>query len=204
MMRKSSILLSVAAASALLVTGCSSDSTDAAPSSLEITTPSPTMDGGVCPENDPPANTQPQWRLQGATGSLAVAGSTDDAAPLIKVTTPFTVNETQVKTLAPGTGLEITDDTAANVCYEGVNGRDGEAFDSAYQRGTPFRLRPTNVVPGFRQALLGQRVGASVAVAMTPADGYPDGSPDGTIRAGDTIVFVFKIMAAERDAQGAD
>ncbi|WP_226995613.1 FKBP-type peptidyl-prolyl cis-trans isomerase [Gordonia phthalatica] len=200
MMRKSSILLSVAAASTLLVTGCSSDSTDAAPTSLEITRPSPIMDGGVCPENDPPAGTQPQWQLDGATGSLAVAGSTADAGPLIKVTTPLTVNETQVKTLTPGTGQEVTDDSAVNVCYEGVNGRDGEAFDSSYQKGTPTRLRPDSVIPGMRQALLGQRVGANVAVVMTPADCYPTGTPDGTIRAGDSIVFVLKIMAAERDS----
>ena len=199
MIRKSSILLTVAAASLLTVTACSSDGSEAAPTSLEITRPSPTMDGGVCPEKDPPADTRPQWQLDGATGSLAVAGPTDDAGPLINVTAPLTVNATQVKTLTPGTGQEVTDDSAVNVCYEGVNGRDGEVFDSAFQRGTPTRLRPDRVVPGFRQALLGQRVGASVAVVMTPADGYPTGTPDGTIREGDSIVFVLKIMAAERD-----
>ncbi|MBM7367051.1 FKBP-type peptidyl-prolyl cis-trans isomerase [Gordonia hydrophobica] len=205
MLRKSSILLSVAAASVLLVTGCSSDTgtDDATPSSLEITRPSPTMDGGVCPDNDPPAGTQPQWQIDGATGSLAVAGSTATAGPMIKVTAPLTVDETTVKTLAPGTGQEITDDSAVNVCYEGVNGRDGQAFDSSYQRGKPVRLRPDSVVPGFRKALLGQRVGASVAVVMTPADGYPQGTPDGSIKSGDSIVFVLKIMAAERDASDA-
>ncbi|EGD55785.1 FKBP-type peptidyl-prolyl cis-trans isomerase [Gordonia neofelifaecis] len=133
----------------------------------------------------------------GTTGTLEVAAATDSAGPLIKVTPPFSVDETQVKTLVTGTGDEITDDSIVNVCYEGVDGRDGQTFDSTYQKGSPARLHADGVVPGFRRALVGQQVGASVAVAMTSADGYPDGSPDGTIKPGDTIVFVLKIMAAE-------
>lgn len=196
-MKATSAILIPAAACALLLTGCSSGSSDTASTSLTVTQASATMDGGVCPEADPPSTTDVQWTVSGTTGSLAVAGSTDTAGPLINVTTPFSVDETQVKTLTPGTGAEITDEMAVNVCYEGVDGRDGQAFDSSYQRGTPARLRPDSVVPGFRRALVGQKVGASVAVAMTPDDGYPDGSPDGTIKSGDTIVFVLKIMAAE-------
>lgn len=199
MMRKSSILFP-ALACALLVAGCSSDGSDAAPSSLDVTRATPIIDGGFCPQDDPPANTTPEWTVDGATGRVSIAGSTDAVGPLIKVTAPFTVNETQVKTLSPGDGEEVTDDSAANVCYEGVNGRDGDVFDSSYQRGTPLRMRPDGVVPGFRQALLGQRVGASVAVVMTSADGYPDGTPDGRIRPGDSLIFVLKITAAERDS----
>ncbi|MGB3887773.1 FKBP-type peptidyl-prolyl cis-trans isomerase [Gordonia sp. (in: high G+C Gram-positive bacteria)] len=194
---KCAILIPVAA-SALLVAGCSSGSSDSVPTSLTITQATPAMEGGVCPEADPAVTTGPQWTISGATGKLAVAAATDTAGPLIKVTAPFSVDETQVKTLEAGTGKEITDEMAVNVCYEGVDGRDGQVFDSSFQRGTPLRLRTDGVVPGFRRALVGQRVGASVAVAMTPDDGYPDGSPDGTIKPGDTIIFVLKIMAAEK------
>ncbi|GAA2378766.1 MULTISPECIES: FKBP-type peptidyl-prolyl cis-trans isomerase [Gordonia] len=197
-MKRKSLLLVPAAAALLAVAGCSSDDTaGSAQTSLDVTTPSPTMDGGMCPEADPPADTRPQWQVMGATGSAEIAASTDTAGPLIKITPPFSVDETQVKTLAPGTGDEITDASIVNVCYEGVDGRDGQTFDSSYQKGTPTRLHADGVVPGFRKALVGQRVGASVAVVMTSADGYPDGSPDGTIKPGDSIVFVLKIMAAE-------
>ncbi len=192
-----SLVLVPAAMTALMLTGCSSGSGGDAAPSLTVTSAAPTMDGGVCPEADPPADTAPTWKVTGATGTLAVAPSTDEAGPLIKVGAPLSVVETQVRTLTPGTGAVIDDDSIVNVCYEGVNGRDGQAFDSSYQRGTPARLRVDGVVPGFRQALIGQRVGASVAVVMTADDGYPQGSPDGTIKPGDSIVFVLKIMAAE-------
>jgi len=196
-MKRKTLLLIPALACALIVTGCSGDTGDAADSSLKVTRATPFMEGGVCPEADPPADTKAQWEVTGASGSAAIAGSTDEFAPLIKVTAPLTVDETQVRTLTAGDGDEITDDSIVNVCYKGVNGRNGEVFDSAYQRGTPTRMRADSVVPGFRKALVGQRVGASVGVVMTSADGYPEGSPDGTIRPGDSIVFVLKIMAAE-------
>lgn len=49
---------------------------------------------------------------------------------------------------------------------------------------------------GFQKAIAGQKVGSTVAVAMTPADGYPDGQPSAGIRAGDSLIFAIKILSA--------
>jgi peptidylprolyl isomerase len=149
------------------------------------TCPTATADGGA-----------PEWTLNGTTGSVEVTGSTDAAAPNVKVGAPFSVDETQVQTLQAGDGPVVSPTATVSVCYMGVNGRDGSVFDSSYQRGAPEQFPLTGVVPGFQKAIAGQKVGSTVAVAMTSADGYAQGQPAAGIRPGDTLVFAIKILNA--------
>lgn len=191
-----------AAAFAVTLTACGSDT--ATPSASKSAT-SPAVASPVtqaagpdatCP-TAPPANAgSPEWTLPGATGSVAVTGSTDTAAPVVKVTTPFSVTATQVHTLQAGDGPVVAPTATVSVCYEGVNGRDGNVFDSSYQRGEPAQFSLDGVVPGFQKAIAGQKVGSTVAVAMVSADGYPDGEPRAGILPGDTLVFAIKILSA--------
>lgn len=174
------LALSACVGATLAVTACGSSEAQAA----------------ACPTAPPSATTAAEWTLPGTTGSVAVTGSTDTAAPLITVTPPFTVAETQVHTLVPGSGAVVGDAATVSVCYQGVNGRDGSVFDSSYQRGTPVDFPLGGVVPGFQKAIAGQRVGSTVAVAMTSADGYPNGQPAAGILPGDSLIFAIKILDA--------
>jgi FKBP-type peptidyl-prolyl cis-trans isomerase len=151
---------------------------------------------GTCPTASPPSGGTPEWTFAGATGSVAVTGSTDTAAPSVNVTTPFSVGQTQVHTLHAGNGPVVAPTATVSVCYMGVNGRDGSVFDSSYQRGAPVDFPLNGVVPGFQKAISGQTVGSTVAVAMTSADGYPNGQPSAGIRPGDSLVFAIKILSA--------
>ena len=157
-------------------------------------TQSPVVDAASCPTTVPAAGGAPEWTLPGATGSVAVTGSTDTAAPEITVQGPFSVTETQVHTLVAGDGPVVAPTATVSVCYEGVNGRDGSIFDSSYQRGEPAEFPLDRVVPGFQKAIAGQHVGSTVAVAMSSADGYPDGQPSAGIAPGDTLVFAIKVL----------
>lgn len=149
-----------------------------------------------CPTAPPANGATPEWTLDGTTGSVAVTGSTESAAPRIDVSAPFSVTQTQVHTLQTGNGPTVSDTAKVSVCYMGVNGRDGSVFDSSYTRGAPVDFPLNGVVPGFRKAIAGQKVGSTVAVAMTSADGYPDGQPSAGIRPGDTLVFAIKVLSA--------
>lgn len=148
-----------------------------------------------CP-TAPSAGGSPEWTLNGGSGSIAVIGSTDTAAPSVNVNGPFTTAQTQVQTLHAGNGPVVAPTSTVSVCYMGVNGRDGSVFDSAYQRGEPAQFSLTQVVPGFQKAIAGQKVGSTVAVAMAPADGYPDGQPSAGIKPGDSLIFAIKILDA--------
>jgi FKBP-type peptidyl-prolyl cis-trans isomerase len=166
-----------------------------APTVLILAASGPANAAGSCP-TAPPNGGAPDWTLAGATGSVAVTGPTDTTAPRVSVTAPFSVTQTQVHTLRAGDGPVVAATARVSVCYMGVNGRDGSVFDSSYDRGAPVEFPLGGVVPGFQKAIAGQTVGSTVAVAMVPADGYPDGQPSAGIRAGDTLIFAIKILSA--------
>jgi FKBP-type peptidyl-prolyl cis-trans isomerase len=151
---------------------------------------------GSCPTAAPQNGGAPDWSLAGNTGSIAVTGSTDTTAPRVNVAAPFSVTQTQVHTLHAGDGPVVPGTARVSVCYMGVNGRDGSVFDSSYERGAPVDFPLGGVVPGFQKAIAGQNVGSTVAVAMTSADGYPDGQPSAGIRPGDTLIFAIKVLSA--------
>ncbi|WP_167679205.1 FKBP-type peptidyl-prolyl cis-trans isomerase [Rhodococcus sp. B10] len=170
-----------------MLSGCSSDSSEPSDAGSAPSTTS-------CPTEAPSDAGDPEWTLDGDTGSVAVIGSTDSTTPSVQVEAPFAVSETQVHTLNEGSGPVVADTAQVAVCYMGVNGRDGSVFDSSYERGTPAEFPLTGVVTGFQKAIAGQTVGSKVAVAMTSADGYPDGQPRAGIEAGDSLVFVIDIL----------
>jgi FKBP-type peptidyl-prolyl cis-trans isomerase len=151
---------------------------------------------GSCPTAAPQSGGTPDWTLAGTTGSIAVTGSTDTTAPHVNVTAPFSVTQTQVHTLHAGNGPVVPGTATVSVCYMGVNGRDGSVFDSSYDRGAAVDFPLNGVVPGFQKAITGQTVGSTVGVAMTSADGYPNGQPSAGIRPGDTLIFAIKILSA--------
>ncbi|MBA0047247.1 FKBP-type peptidyl-prolyl cis-trans isomerase [Mycobacteroides sp. LB1] len=193
----SAVLLACAAPFVMTLAACGSDtktSSASSPSGAEVATSSPTAASG-CP-TAAPANGAVDWTLPGATGSVAVTGSTDNTAPQVKVEAPFSVTTTQVHTLKAGDGPVIADTATVSVCYMGVDGRDGTVFDSSYERGTPAEFPLDGVVPGFQKAIAGQKVGSTVAVAMASADGYPNGQPSAGIQKGDTLIFAIKILSA--------
>lgn len=185
------VLLPVVAASLTLgLAACGADSdTGSAQSSSPATT--------TCPSAAPASSDKPAWSLRGTTGHVNVVASTSTTAPAINMTTPFAVDETVVHTLRAGDGEVVPDTATVNVCYLGVNGRDGKQFDSSYVGGLPAQFSLDRVVTGFRKAIAGQKIGSSVAVAMTSEDGYPDGNAAAGIDKGDTLVFELTIVSVD-------
>jgi hypothetical protein len=194
-----SFIVTVTACGSSEDTPSASTSSALTSSTVDVSTASTTETAtaaGTCPTAAPQGGGTPEWTLPGATGSVAVSGSTDTTAPSVKVEGPFSVTETQVHTLRAGEGPVVADTATVSVCYMGVNGRDGTVFDSSYEQGAPVDFPLDRVVPGFQKAIAGQKVGSTVAVAMTPADGYPEGQPSAGIQKGDTLVFAIKVLSA--------
>ena len=198
----SAAVVASAAPLIMVLAACGTDAdTSSAPTSTSAADPfsAPSIaetatEAATCPSAAPASGGTPEWTLPGATGSVAVTGSTDKTAPLVDVTAPFSVTETQVQTLQPGDGPVVADTATVSVCYMGVNGRDGSVFDNSYERGEPVEFPLDGVVKGFQKAIAGQTVGSTVGVAMTSADGYPDGEPRAGIEPGDSLVFAIKIL----------
>lgn len=103
--------------------------------------------------------------------------------------------KTQIAVLKQGDGATVGAGDTVTVQYQGTNWRTGKIFDQSWGKA-PAQFPTTGVIPGFSKALVGQKVGSQVLAVIAPADGYgpQGGTPDGSISATDTIVFVIDIL----------
>jgi len=122
----------------------------------------------------------------------------DDGAPTITVPDADPPTELVAQPLIEGEGPEVASGQSITVHYTGVLWDTGEVFDSSWEKGSPatFDIGTGAVIPGWDEGLVGQTVGSQVLLVVPPDKGYPEGSPDGSIKAGDTIVFVVDILDA--------
>ncbi|UWX95779.1 FKBP-type peptidyl-prolyl cis-trans isomerase [Arthrobacter zhaoxinii] len=127
-----------------------------------------------------------------ADGKLPEVKFAEDGTP--SITVPEGAEEPDrliVKVLEEGDGpvLESTGTVVAD--YLGVGLRDGETFDSSYERGEPAEFPLANVVSGWTYGLAGQKAGSKVLLVLPSELAYGDpssgGSPSGP------LVFVVDI-----------
>lgn len=106
--------------------------------------------------------------------------------------------DTAREVLREGDGEVVEAGQRVTVEYVGVNGTDGEVFDTSYGRQPATFTLDESVIAGFAQGLEGVPVGSRVVVAVAPDDGYgPQGGvPDAGIGAEDTLVFVIDVTSA--------
>ena len=101
----------------------------------------------------------------------------------------------QMARVIDGDGQEVYAGASVIVQYMGINMTTGKEFDSSWSRGQPTTLATSNLVPGFRDALVGQKVGSRVLVVIPPALGYgSQGTIDGRVGPNDSMFFVIDIL----------
>ena len=118
----------------------------------------------------------------------------DDGAPTVTIPDGDEPTETKVAVLKQGDGATVGEGDLVVVQYLGVKWSDGSEFDSSWSRdAAPSQFQTTGVVPGFKKALEGQKVGSQVVVMMPPSDGY--GTTEGHELQKESLVFVVDILA---------
>ncbi len=131
-----------------------------------------------------------------ATDGMPVVELDDAGSPTITIPDADAPAETEVAVLKQGDGAVVGAGDLVTVQYRGVKWSDGSEFDSSWSRdAAPSQFPTSGVVPGFKMALEGQKVGSQVVVAMPPKDGYGEGEPNDTDLTGETLVFVVDILA---------
>jgi len=173
----------------IALTACGSPSASPTPSAAVTPAASPS---GSPSAGLPSDNAATQTDLTGIT----VTGPKGKAPKVTFHPKPFVVDKTQTKVLIEGKGDAARADGYVKINYYGVNGRDGAVFDSSFSRGAPASFPLANVITGFKTGLTGQKVGSRVLVVVPSSEGYGEtGSSDGSIKAGDTLIFVVDILA---------
>lgn len=142
--------------------------------------------------------------LSGCSGnSLAYVGVTGTKKPTIKGVEEFSVDKTAVRVLSKGDGDTVAKGDSIDVNYVVVNGRTGKEFDNSFATGSTslFTLND-KTLKGIYTALVGQKVGSRVLVAIAPKDGFNQAVAQYDLMADDTIVGVFDIVAIHNEAYG--
>lgn len=119
-----------------------------------------------------------------------------DGEPDIAIPDGDAPTELQVAVLKEGDGAAVADGDTTLLHYYGVDWESGESFDSSWSRGAPISIPGNTYVPGFVEALAGQKVGSQVLVVIPPALGYGE-DPEAHDLGGKTLVFVIDILATQ-------
>ena len=123
----------------------------------------------------------------------------DDGEPTITIPDEDPPTELVAQPLIEGDGAEVEAGQTITVHYRGVLWRNGEDFDSSWERDEPasFAIGTGAVIAGWDEGLVGQTVGSQVLLAVPPDAGYGEnGNPAGGIEGDDTLVFVVDILDA--------
>lgn len=139
-----------------------------------------------------------EGEAQPVVDGLPTVELAEDGAPTITIPDADAPSELQIANLIVGDGDEVADGANVTVHYTGMVWATGDIFDSSWVRGEPATFPTGGVIPGFSEALIGQKVGSQVIAVIPPAEGYGDTPPEGSpIGATDTLVFVVDILATQ-------
>lgn len=104
----------------------------------------------------------------------------------------------QTEVLKQGDGDVVENGDQVLVHYTAVNWDGGDVVDSSWERGTPaiFTVaddEQSQVIPGFSEAVIGQRAGSQIGVIVPPSEGYGE-QGTASIPANATLFFVIDIL----------
>lgn len=102
------------------------------------------------------------------------------------------ISQWAVKVLQQGTGAVVKGGDNVTLNYQGTDWDTGKIFDQSYGK-SPATFNTTQVVPGFGNALVGQKVGTKLVVTIPPQYGYGTDTSKSAL-AGQTLVFVIDIQ----------
>ncbi len=178
-MRRNTRLLTVGVISALMLTGCGSDSKSKTSSSSSNTTPLT-----VAPDKVSPMS------------AISVSDANPKAPKITLKAKPFQVNKTTTQVVTAGTGKAIGAKDIAYVSYVAVNGANGKQLTNTFDKNAvAVNLTDNNQFPGLVKALTGQKVGSVLNVAIPPAEGFGgQGSTDYGVTNADSLVFRIKVL----------
>jgi peptidylprolyl isomerase len=178
-------------AAGTLAAGCGSSGS----ASGGATTTTTTTSGATSTSGSTPATTA----ITLVTSGLPAVSNAKNmsSAPAVAAGSTPAPTTLEAEDLVVGTGTAATDGATVKVQYLGASYADGKAFDSSWSRGQPATFPLSGVIPGFKDAIIGMKIGGRREVVIPPALGYgPQGQPP-TIQPNETLVFVIDLLGVQ-------
>lgn len=102
-------------------------------------------------------------------------------------------NGVYYKVIKASNGKKATTSSIVKLNYEGKT-VDGSVFDSSYKRGEAAEMSPTQVIPGFQQALLNMPVGSTWEVYIPSAQAYGEQGSGNKILPNSALIFKIEVL----------
>ena len=131
-----------------------------------------------------------------ATPNVSVSGGFG-ASPSVTIPAKPAAGSLTVKTLVHGSGAALAKGDAfiGNYAVYIWSGKSHRLVQSTFAAKNPQPLLAGQLLPGLRQALVGQKIGSRVLAVIPPADAYgKNGNPQAGIKGTDTLVFVVDML----------
>ncbi len=117
-----------------------------------------------------------------------------DGKPVITIPKADPPAKMVAQPLTTGSGRKVGAKDVIAVHYLGVSWKTGKVIEDKMSGVDGGLLSST--IPGWQKGLVGKKVGQRVLLVLPPADGYPKGSNNPPVEAGDTVVYVVDILYA--------
>ena len=158
----------------------------------------------ACGEDDEPATgggdetaatptPTPTASEDGVEALVQAIGKDTSAKPEVPAPQGEPPPELVIRDIVPGKGAKAKAGDEMSMQYVGISWSNGQQFDASWDRGAQpftFPLGQQQVIPGWDEGLIGIRKGGRRLLIIPPEMGYPEGTPDGAIAPGETLVFV--------------
>jgi FKBP-type peptidyl-prolyl cis-trans isomerase len=128
-----------------------------------------------------------------------VAAGASGQPPKVTIPGAAPPKKLQVRTVIDGSGPQVKGGQVVALQYTGMVWRGGKVFDSSWKAGRVYAttIGTGQVIKGWDESLVGQKVGSRVLLVVPPAWGYGEkGLKQVGIKGTDTLVFAVDILGA--------
>ncbi|HET6965151.1 MAG TPA: FKBP-type peptidyl-prolyl cis-trans isomerase [Acidimicrobiales bacterium] len=193
-------LLLAGVLTALALSGCgSSKSPSGAATSTTVPSATTSPSGSSSPSSgSAPGGTSTDSTLFAAGPVPAVTGATDlQKQPTVAAGSGAPPAKLTGKDLVTGNGATAGPDATVTVQYVGALWSSGKVFDASWTDQGPATFQLSGVIPGFKDAIIGMKVGGRREIVIPPALGYGS-SGQGPIPPNATLVFVIDLIQVQQ------
>jgi peptidylprolyl isomerase len=97
--------------------------------------------------------------------------------------------------LIVGQGQAAVASDTVKVNYVGALYSNGKVFDASWTDQGPASFPLSGVVPGFKDAIVGMKVGGRRVIVIPPADGYGVAGSPPAIPGNATLIFIIDLLS---------
>jgi FKBP-type peptidyl-prolyl cis-trans isomerase len=143
----------------------------------------------------------------GSSAGLPAVTGDFGAKPTVTIPKNDPPSSLRTSVLHQGTGAAVAKGQLVALDYLGVIWKSGKVFDTSFEGGhspASFTIGTGQVIEGFDQGLLGQKVGSRVMLVVPPAQAYGSkGNSAAGISGTDTVVFVVDLLGVHSGDESA-